>query len=482
MPSFTPSPMRRRLFMLAWPIILQIYLFQMTGVIDNLMVGQFGEETIAALGNCLQLNFFILLTYAALTQGGAVITAQYRGARKLDALRETIATLLITGLGVGLAIATLYALAGEWLLSLLTTDLFRPVDERSNLPQLGYQYLSVIGFGILFVAPGQIAMHILQALGDTKTPMRLALYGNGLNVIGNYLLLFGGAIPGVTEPLFTPLGLRGVAISTCIAWAFQTSLMVNALLRHPQVNMRWRDLTAFAWQRLVRILRLGYPLSLDGFLWQGSAFLYAMMFNRVGAEAYAAFLVALMIRSLSLAPGAGYQQAIGISVGQAVGGDHFQRARGYVRVGITSCLWILPTLGLLLWLAAPWYLNLYDIAAPTRQNILLMVGLGVLYSWATALTITIPGVLRAGGDTKAPMVITTIGFTCVGVPIAYFTGIHLGFGLWGVFAGFVADEIAKALIMVFYLRRETWLRNLTKTKEHSTSQETGTTASGTPTG
>ncbi|MFY0663813.1 MAG: MATE family efflux transporter [Natronospirillum sp.] len=457
--------MRRRLFTLAWPIILQVYLFQMTGVVDNLMVGQFGEETIAALGNCLQLNFFILLTYAALTQGGAVITAQYRGARKLAALRETIATLLCAGVMVGLAISALYVFAGEWLLSLLTTDLFRPFDERSNLPALGYQYLSVIGFGIIFVAPGQIAMHILQALGDTKTPMRLALYGNGLNVVGNYLLLFGGAIPGLTEPLFTPMGIRGVAISTTVAWAFQTLLMINALLRHPLVNMRWRDLQALAWQRLLRILRIGYPLSLDGFLWQGSSFLYAMMFNRVGAEAYAAFLIALLIRSLSLAPGAGYQQAIGISVGQAVGGDHYQRARGYVRAGITSCLVILPALGVLLWLAAPLYLQLYDIGDTTRRHILIMVGLGVLYSWATALTITIPGVLRAGGDTKAPMVITTLGFACVGVPIAYVTGIHLGLGLWGVFAGFVADEVAKALIMVFYLRRETWLRNLTREQE-----------------
>lgn len=460
--SKTQISLRRRLFTLGWPIIMQLYLFQLTGVVDNLMVGQFGEETIAALGICVQLNFFIVLTYAALTQGGAVITAQLRGAKRFNALRETVATLLLAGLGIGLLLCLLYIFAGQWLLSLLTTDLFRPEDEQSALPALGYQYLSVMSIGVMFMVVGQIAMHLLQALGDTGTPMRMALYGNVLNVIGNYLVLFGGAIPGVTGPLFEPLGLRGVAIATSVAWAFQTMMMVRVLLRHPQVKLYAADLKTLVWHRLRRVVRIGYPLSIDGFLWQGSAFLYAMMFNRVGPEAYAAFLVALVIRSLSLAPGGGFQQAIGIAVGQSLGGDHRQRARAYVKLGLRMVCIVLPVLGFLLWILSPLYLNLYDVAPQTRSNIIWMIGLGVLYSLSTSVAIIVPGVLRAGGDTKAPMVITALGFSVIGLPIAYVFGIHLGLGLWGVFAGFVADEVAKSIMMLIYLRRETWLNNLAR--------------------
>ncbi|MCH8552461.1 MAG: MATE family efflux transporter [Natronospirillum sp.] len=457
-----PSRLQSRLFNLAWPIILQIYLFQMTGVVDNLMVGQFGEQTIAALGICLQLNFFVIISYAALTQGGAVMTAQFRGARNREALRETVATLIIAGFLIGLLLCALYLFAGEWLLSLLTTDLFRPPEQRSALPGLGYEYLAVISVGVLFMAPGQIAMHLLQALGDTRTPMRLALYANVFNVVGNYIFLFGGAVPGLTGPLFEPMGLRGVAIATSLAWCGQTLMMLATLLRHEQVALSWRDLRGLVWTRLRRVLHIGYPLSLDGFLWQGSAFVYAMMFNHVGAEAYAAFLIALIIRSLSLAPGAGYQQAIAIAVGQSLGANHRHRARAYVRAGLRSVSVVLPLLGLILWLLAPWYLQLYDITPETRSRIIWMVGFGCLYSLATAMTITIPGVLRSGGDTKAPMVITTLGFAVIGLPLSYLLGIHLGFGLWGVFAGFAADEIAKAIIMRLYLRRETWLNNLAR--------------------
>ena len=177
------GPVRQRLMTLAWPIIIQFYLFQLTGVVDNLMVGQFGEQTIAALGICLQLNFLVVLCYAALTEGGAVITAQLRGARKHAEIRETLATLLTAGLFTGMAIGALYIVFGESLLALLTTDLFRAPTERSGLPGIGYGYLWIIGLGLPALVIAHVAMYVLQSLGNTRTPMRLALYGNVLNAI-----------------------------------------------------------------------------------------------------------------------------------------------------------------------------------------------------------------------------------------------------------------------------------------------------------
>lgn len=453
-------PLHRRLLTLAWPIIIQFYLLQLTGLVDNLMVGQFGEQTIAALGICLQLNFLVVLCYAALTEGGAVIVAQLRGARRLDEIRETLGTLLVAGLAVGSVIGLVYILFGESMLALVTTDLFRPPEERSELPGLGYTYLGIIGLGMPFLVTSHVAMFILQALGNTHTPMRLMLYSNLINGIGNFILLFGGAIPGLTEPLFTPLGLAGVAISTSLSWAFQSVMLVRAALHHPSVAMPLRQVGVMAWGRLGRVMKLGYPLSLDGFLWQGSAFIYTMMFNRVGAAAYAAFLIASTIRGFSLAPGLGLQQATSILLGSSLGANRVRQSRSYVRVGWQLMMLTLPALTLLVALLTPLFTMLYDISAQTRDWVIWMVGLSVLYSAATAVTMVVPGVLRAGGDTRAPMVITFLGFAVVGLPFAWLAGFQWGFGLWGVFAGFVADEVAKALMMVVYLRRETWLRRV----------------------
>lgn len=459
--SFFRSHLRHKLLRLAGPIIVQIYLFQLTGVADNIMLGQFGEQTIAALGICLQLNFFIILCYAALTQGGSVLTAQYLGAGKGTQLRDTATTLLTSALFIGIAIALLYVLFGEWLLSLLTTDLFRPEAERSQLPQLGYLYLQVIGFGMIPAAIGQVAQHILQALGDTRSPMKYVLFSNVLNVFGNFVFLFGGAIPGLTDPLFTPMGIQGVAISTVIAWSLLASLLVRKLLAHPAIQLKGFQLLRLVRVQLIKIIRVGYPLSLDGFLWQGSSFLYAMMFNRVGAEAYAAFLIALMVRGLSLAIGGGLQQATAISLGQAVGADRLLRARAIVRTSLTTALIVLPLLSLIIFLLTPILLSVYDISDLTKSRVLWMVGFGVVFTFTTVIAIIVPGVLRAGGDTKAPMVITFLGFACVGLPVAWLFGLHLGFGLWGVFFGFMLDEAAKAGMMLWYLRRETWMKNIT---------------------
>lgn len=458
---FSVSILRRRMLALAGPIIVQIYMFQLTGVADNIMLGQFGEETIAALGICLQLNFLIILSYAAITQGGSVLTAQYLGAKRFERLQETTQTLLAAALTIGTGIALLYWFAGEWLLSLLTTDLFRPEAERSDLPSIGHGYLRIIGIGMLAAALGQVSMHVLQALGDTKSPMRYMIVTNILNVLGNFIFLFGGAIPGVTEPLFTPMGIRGVALATVIAWVLLAALLLRKLLSHPQINLEWWRSIRWVRKQLIKVARIGYPLSLDGFLWQGSAFLYAMMFNRVGAEAYAAFLIALMIRGLALAVGGGLQQATAITLGQAIGRQQLQRARASFRVGLSTSLVILPALATLGFLLTPLLLSIYDISDLTAQRVWWMVGLGVLFTGTTAVAIIVPGVLRAGGDTKAPMVITFLGFACVGVPISYLFGLHWGFGIWGVFAGFMLDEAAKALMMLWYARKETWLQDLT---------------------
>ncbi|EAR08907.1 hypothetical protein MED297_04537 [Reinekea sp. MED297] len=454
--------LRRKLLHLAAPIIVQIYLFQLTGVADNIMLGQFGEQTIAALGICLQLNFLIILSYAALTQGGSVLTAQYLGARKPEQLRDTTSTLLMSALIIGLSIALLYTQLGETLLSLLTTDLFRPPAERSPLPALGYEYLQIIGIGMIPAALGQVAQHVLQALGDTRSPMKYVLFSNVLNVIGNFIFLFGGALPGLTDPIFEPMGIRGVAISTVLSWTLLASLLVRKLLKHPAIDLRGLQIIRVVRRQLVKIARIGYPLSLDGFLWQGSSFLYAMMFNRVGADAYAAFLIALMVRGLSLAIGGGLQQATAISLGQAVGGDRLIRARAIVRTSLSTALVVLPALSALIFLCTPLFLTVYDISELSRSRVIGMVGLGVVFTFTTAIAIIIPGVLRAGGDTKAPMVITFLGFSCVGLPIAWLFGLKLGFGLWGVFAGFMLDEAAKAAMMLWYLRKETWLQNMTR--------------------
>lgn len=458
---FRPSLIRRRLLALAWPIIIQIYLFQLTGVIDNIMIGQFGEQTIAALSICLQLNFLIIVSYSILTQGGSVFMAQYFGAKKRSEMQQLTITLLFSAFIVGVAIAVLYWFSGKWLLSLITTDLFRPAADRSDIPLLAYEYLQVIGFGMIATAVGQVSLHLLQALGDTKSPMKYVFFCNLINVLGNFIFLFGGAIPGLTEPLFTPMGIRGVAISTVLSWSLLSLLLLIKLFRHEQLRMHWSDALKVKRDQFLKVLKVGYPLSLDGFLWQGSAFLYAMMFNRVGPSAYAAFMISLMIRSLALATGGGLQQATAIGLGQAIGSERLRRAKAFVRTGLTTAWLVLPILTAVGFLLTPLLLLLYNIETETRNWVLGMIGLGVIYSVATAVTMIVPGVLRAGGDTKAPMFITAFGFIIVGIPTAYWFGLHLGLGFWGLLIGFIADEIVKAIIMLLYLKRNTWLTNLT---------------------
>ncbi|MCH8529749.1 MAG: MATE family efflux transporter [Saccharospirillum sp.] len=452
----------RRLMILAWPMILQSLGFTLTGFTDNLMVGQLGETTIAAMGNSMQLLFFLVLTYSMLSQGGGIVVAQYYGARQFQALRESVMALLMVGVLVGAVLGGLVHAFGAHFVSLITLDILRAEGQGTGVPELAAVYLTVVGPMLVAQVPSFIAQSLLQSLGDTRGPMMITLLGVVLNAIGNFILIFGGAIPGVTEPLFTPLGLRGVAIATAFAWGLMAVLMLRRLFAHPAIQFRLADLFKPFWWRLLKIFRLGYPLSLDGLVWQGATLFYVMMFNFAGTEAYAAFVITMTLRAFFIVPGVGIQQALAIAIGQALGRRAFLRARVLRREGIKMVMIILPSIGLVIALLTPLVLQLYDINEDTRHLVIVMVATLFVFSISGAITVSVPGILRAGGKTRTVLAITSAGFFFVGAPIALISILVFDLGVWGIFAGFVADEVAKSIMMIVIQRRDGWLNSLTE--------------------
>ncbi|GGX41104.1 MATE family efflux transporter [Saccharospirillum salsuginis] len=448
----------QRLLGLAWPMILQSLGFTLTSFTDNLMVGQLGETTIAAMGNSMQLLFFLVLTYSMLSQGGGIVVAQYFGARQYVALRESIASLLLVGVLVGAILGFGLHRFGGFFVSLITLDVIR--ETSSGVPELAAVYLGIVGPLLIMQVPSFISQSILQSLGDTRGPMQITLAGVVLNAIGNFILIFGGAIPNVTEPLFTPLGLKGAAIATAFAWAFMAVLMLRRLLAHSAIRLSFRDLFRPVWHRLGKIVRLGYPLSLDGLLWQSATLFYVMMFNFAGTEAYAAFVITMTLRAFFIVPGVGIQQALAIALGQALGRNAFKRARVLRREGLKLVLVVLPAIGLIIALLTPLILSLYDISDTTRHLVIVMVVSFFVFSASGAVTVSVPGILRAGGETRAVLAITAAGFALVGAPTALIATLVLDLGVWGVFAGFLADEVAKSIIMLIVQRRDRWVRSL----------------------
>ncbi len=441
---------------LAWPIMLQGFLFTLMGFVDALMIGQLGETAISALGNSQQLLTFSFLLFAALSTGGSILISQYVGANnKQQAL--AVSGSIITGAAVaGSILAVIVFAFGESLIALLTTDLFKAESEQSAVPAVAFEYLRVVAFAIPMMLIGQMAAATFNASGDTKTPVKVAVSFNVVNFVGNYVLIFGLAIPGVTEPLFTPLGLLGAAIATTIASVGQCVVLIVVLGKRYGFNNILRPNKL----ELKKVLQLGYPSTIDGFYWQGARVYYTVLMNALGAIAYTGYAIVRTFKGLFMMPISGIGQATAIRIGQLLGANKLKLAQASAVSAIVAGVVVMSGPVILLLLLAKPLLNLYNIEPQTYQLAYQCMWVLAISLFFTAVNSVIPSLLRAGGDAKAVMHITLLSFVLFGAPLSFILGVVFELGLVGAFIGISLEEVFKAGLFVHRMQQRKWLRRL----------------------
>jgi len=440
--------LEKRLTGLAIPLILNNVLFTLMGFVDSLMVGQLGESTISAVGNAAQVQLFLFLLFAAIGQGGSILVAQSFGAKNEVQLRSVSSTIVASGFLIGILVGLATWFGGEAFLWMLT------LGRSPEVVALGTTYLQIVSFSYVLLVPGNMVASVLRSVGDTKTPVKIAVAANLLNVVGNAVLIFGlGPFPA--------LGYRGSAIATLVAQSLQGLALLWFLTsaRSP-LKFRWSELFRIEGATLRKIIVLGYPMSIDGFYWQGARIAYTLIFNAIGSHAYAAYTIVRNLKGMATLPTQGLQSATMILVGQALGQGRMALSKITAKVGLRLSvgLMAIPAI-LVMGLAIP-LVGLYQLEPSTyRDAVVCTMILGVSVFFTTVNSV-IPGILRAGGDTVVVMKYTLLSFALVGGPLAWLLGIGLGWGAIGAFVGVSLEEVFKAWIFHRRMQKGLWLKKL----------------------
>jgi putative MATE family efflux protein len=436
--------------------MIQGFLFTLMGFVDALMIGQLGEVAISGLGNSQQLLTFSFLLFAALSTGGSILIAQYSGAHEHKKAIEVAGSIIVSALVCGVLLGALVFIYSEELIALLTTDYFKPRELWSEVPQTASIYLSIVAFAIPLMLVAQMASATFNATGDTKTPVKVAVTFNIVNFVGNYILIFGLAIPGYSQPLFTPLGLKGAAIATLIASLGQCAVLVLLLSR----RFGLKAILTPNQSEFTKVIKLGYPSTIDGFYWQGARVFYTVLMNAIGAIAYTGYTIVRTFKSLFMLPVGGIGQATSIRIGQLLGAGKYRLAQASAVSAIWTGVAVMVVPVALLLLLSNTLLSLYNIQPETHRlaEICTWILAGSLFF--TAVNSVIPGLLRAGGDAKAVMNITLLSFALVGAPLSYVLGIVLDFGLVGAFIGISLEEVFKSALFVQRMKKKVWINKL----------------------
>lgn len=435
-------------FLLAYPVMLSQLGQIMVGVSDSVMVGQLGTAPLAgvSLGNSI---FILFLTFGIGISYG--ITPHVA---KADGEKNSVAIIQILkhGFLVNIIIGVLL-----FLLLYLTSFVFPHINQPAEVIVLAKPYFLVISCSIIPFMIFQAFRQFTEGLSLTRQAMMITISGNILNVILNYIFIFGK----LGMPAF---GLVGAGIATLISRIFMACAMMAFVYYGQRFKKYWAHFKRRKFDRkLVRnILNIGLPSGMQFIFEVGAFSLAAIMMGWLGASSQAAHQIAINLAAITYMMATGLAAATTIRVGNQVGRRDFKAMR---EVGFTGFFMSGLFMGLnaiILILGRTFFPSLYIHEAEVIQIATTLISIAAVFQLSDGIQVVGLGALRGMADVKIPTFITLIAYWIIALPVGYILGFVLGWGAKGIWIGLLTGLTVTAVLLVL---RFHWLSRL-KIIEH----------------
>lgn len=434
---------RQSLTQLALPISLQCLLQSSFSVVDQIMIGQLGSVSIAAIG--LGGKFISLLTVMvqAIASAAGIIMAQAVG--KKD--RESLSRGLYTNALLALALAAGFTLLGRC----IPGRIMAVYAEDQPTVQAAAEYLSVYALSFLPMTLGSLLSVYLRCRKETKLPLYAGICSAVLNTGLNYLLIYG-------KWGFPELGVAGAAWASVIAQIAGCVLVTLAVLLKKDtvapVICRGR-------RQWVDYLRILLPMLVCEFLWALGENVYGYIYGHMGTRPCAAITLINPVVSLMIGALSGIAQAAGIMIGQLQGEDRMDAAyhtgKRLMKTGAIGAVSLSAALVLL----SPLYVRIFPVEREVRQ-----MTVGILAAFAAVCPIKVGnmilggGILRSGGKTQYVMFVDMIGTWLFGVPLGFLAAFALKLPIAWVYFMLSLEELVRLMISLKIFQKKGWMRQL----------------------
>ena len=437
-----PVTLNRQLFQLAWPSLVENLLQTMLGFVDLVFVGQLGPDAIAGVGLGNQMMVLLQVLFMGLAVGNTALVARAIGARdKSDAERVAKQSLLLGAIvSIGVAIIGFA----------YSDSIIRVMGATPEVTQIGGSFLRIVSTFSIAIGVMLIGGGTLRGSGDTRSPMVITAFINVVNVVLDYLLIFGNFG-------FPQLGPAGSAVATTVARGVGAALMLYVLFKRGSIlKLPLRGGWDFDRSAIARILNIGGPAAAEQIVFNLGFLAFSAIAILLGTDDLAAQQVAFNISNFSILPAFAFGVAATTLVGQSLGARNPDRAQASAWQALKSgMVWMcLMGVGFFVWRA--WLVGLYTDDVSVKQlgeMCMIFIALG---QPLLAIAVVLGSALRGAGDTRTVLVYTFVGVWIVRVGLGYLLGIVLGLGLFGVWLGWMADFIARAALVYLRFRTGQW--------------------------
>ena len=429
---------------LAWPTMLEQLMHTAVQYVDTAMVGSLGTQATAAVGATTTVNWLVGSAISALGIGFLSYIAQALGAgeqaRARSAAGQVVLTTLVTGIFFTILTVCVSGVLPIWM----------QVDP--DIRKSASQYFLILYLPMLPRTASILFGTVLRAAGDTKTPMKVGMLTNIVNVVLNFFLIFPTRqIWDITVP-GADLGVVGAAAASAIAFTVGGVYITVVLWRHPLISPKRQRIYPDK-KILIPCLKVALPNMLQRFGTSLGYVAFASMVNSIGDVATAAHTIANTVESAFYIPGYGMQSAAATLAGNAYGARDEKRLKETVSMFIPLVIVLMVfSGGMLFAFARP----LVDIFSDSEQ----VIALGTTVLCMVALSepfygvpIIIEGMMQGVGKTKTPFVYNIIGMWGVRIVGTFICTQVLELGLVSAWACMIAHNLLLfVLYIVTYLR------------------------------
>ncbi len=431
----------RDLFRISLPLMIGTFLQTLYGLTDIFFLGKLGKAEVSAASIATPANLFLIFFAVGLSSAGTTLISQSKGKGEQGKIDFYLGQTTFVLLGVGVLLMLVGLIGAKYLLILLQTP--------EEVFPFAFEYMTLFFLGIPSIFGGFVIMGSMQGIGDTKTPLKLEVVTNIINVILDPILIFG--LWGCPA-----LGVKGAAIATVIARGMLAVIGFILLIRGKHgLTLKRKHLIPDT-KGILLLFRIGLPPALGQSFGSLGTIVLQGLINSFGAGVIAAAGVGNSVMKIFFLPSMAISSGAAVLIGQSLGAKDYTRLTQIISVSIKSTLGILviPMAAIFFWGDGIARFFIHD--PETIAHSVMFFRFASISTIFFALFNVVSGVLQGAGDTKPLMCLQLLKLWGIRLPVAYFLVKFLLLGPSGIWASMVAANLICFLVGLFRLQGESW--------------------------
>lgn len=438
----------KKLLRVAIPITLQNLIQTLVNMIDSIMIGQLGENAIAAVGIGNQYYFLMSLMMFGVVGGGTVLAAQYWGNRDIDNINKVV------GLGLLSTVAlTVIFTIGAFAFPAQILKLF---SKDAEVITMGVEYLRAVAPSYVFNAITLVFVFSLRSMGTVMISTITTLLACLVNIVCNYAFIFGNFG-------FAPMGAAGAGLGTLVARIVETGALVGAIYLYKMpIAVHPRKWLAFDKAFVKEYYRLSIPVILNETVWAVGIMMHNFVYGQLGTASFAAIQIAGTIEKLCIVFFFGVGNGASILIGNLIGRGEEELAYLYAKRFIKINVLLSFVACMLLLACSPFIGVLFKVSEEVLLYAKYIIYVVVIFMIPRMGNyINVVGILRSGGDTKTGLMMDMSNVWLIGTPAAFIAGLIFQLPIYWVYFAVNIGEIGIYIYGLLRVKSKKWINNLT---------------------